>query len=111
MSPCEKLISLAHAAWTGPVSPAEAAVCRDAIESGKVLVLPELPFACLPREAVLFTPAILGSSKNASFDPATGRLGGTKAAGDDARALRELMRRFSEAAASLVGSLLPSYRD
>jgi len=60
---------------------------------------------------VLFTPAILGSSKNASFDPATGRIGGTTAAGADAEALRSLMQRFSDAAAALVGDVCPAYRS
>jgi hypothetical protein len=59
---------------------------------------------------VLFTPAILGSAKNASFDPATGRLGGTNVSGEDAEVLRALMRRFSDAAAALVNTLLPDYR-
>ena len=80
------------------------------IEAGQVLFLPELRSRAEPREAVLFTPAILGSSKNASFDPATGRLGGTNASGDDAELLRALMRRFSDAAAALVNTLLPDYR-
>ena len=65
--------------------------------------------ACASRsnraKLLLFTPAILGSSKNASFDPATGRLGGTTATGSDADALRAFIRRFSDAAASLVGAL------
>ena len=81
-----------------------------AIEAGGVLFLPELSFGREPREAALFTPTILGSSKNASFDPATGRLGGTTASGGDAELLRMLLRRFSDAAATLVSALLPRYR-
>ena len=64
-----------------------------------------------PTEALLFTPSILGSSKNASYDPASGRLGGTSATGRDAETLRAFIHRFSESAASLVGRLLPAYRD
>ena len=52
----------------------------------------------------------MGSSKNASFDPATGRLGGTTASGGDAELLRALLRRFSNAAAALVSTVLPRYR-
>jgi hypothetical protein len=59
----------------------------------------------------LFAPSILGSSKNASFDPATGRLGGTTLSGGDAVTLRQFIHRFSESAAALVGHLLPAYRD
>ena len=110
MSPCEKLIDLAHADWGVAASSGIAARARDGIEAGQVLFLPELSFECEPREAVLFTPAILGSAKNASFDPATSRLGGTNASGDDGELLRALMRRFSDAAAALVNTLLPDYR-
>ncbi|HMJ84218.1 MAG TPA: Kdo hydroxylase family protein [Vicinamibacterales bacterium] len=111
MSPCEKLIDLPQAEWGGAASSGVAARASAGIEAGQVLFLPELSFACEPREAALFTPAILGSAKNASFDPATGRLGGTNASGDDAELLRALMRRFSDAAAALVNTLLPDYRE
>ena len=46
-----------------------------------MLFLPDLRFAVEPQEALLFTPSILGSAKNASYDPASGRLGGTTATG------------------------------
>ena len=111
MSPCEKLINLAHLEWTAPASAEAVRASSAGIESGKVLFLPELRFESEPREAALFTPAILGSSKNASFDSATGRLGGTTATGRDAEVLRAFIGRFSDAAASLVGQLLPRYRD
>jgi len=110
MSPCEKLIDLPHAVWGGTASIGAAARARAGIEAGQVLFLPQLSFARQPREAVLFTPAILGSAKNASFDPATGRLGGTNASGDHAELLRAQMRRFSDAAAALVNTVLPDYR-
>jgi hypothetical protein len=82
-----------------------------ALEAGDVLFLPELRFEVQSQEALLFTPSILGSSKNASYDPATGRLGGTTANGQDAEALRGFIRRFSDSAASLVAGLFPAYRD
>jgi hypothetical protein len=82
----------------------------EAIEGGQTLSLPRLGFSTAPGEAQLFTPAILGSAKNASYDAGTDRLGGTKLAGADADALRGLMRRFTASAASLVAALLPSYR-
>ncbi len=110
MSPCEKLINLAQTTWTGPASSDVVECASAAIEAGDVLFMPELSFAREPREAVLFTPAILGSSKNTSFDPATGRLGGTTASGGDAELLRTLLRRFSDAAAALVSTVLPRYR-
>jgi len=81
-----------------------------ALESGCVLFFPALPFAVDSTEQKIFTPSILGGAKNASFDPRTQRLGSTTLTGGDADMLRELMRRFTTAAASLVDGLLPSYR-
>jgi len=81
-----------------------------ALEQGHVLFMPRLKFATTPAEATLFTPAILGGAKNASYDPRTDRLGGTTLAGAEADRLRALMRRFSAAAADLVAALLPDYR-
>ena len=109
MSPCEKLIYLPRTDWKATTSVGEANPSITGIEGGGILFLPELPFRTEPPEAVLFTPAILGSAKNASFDPASGRLGGTAAAGNDAELLRGMLRRFSDAAASLVRGLLPAY--
>src|SRR5204863_6290373 len=89
-----------------------AAAAAQALEAGDVLFLPALPFGVDASEALtLFAPSILGSSKNASFDPATGRLGGTTLSGADAATLRQFIHRFSESAAALVGHLLPAYRD
>ena len=96
--------------WSEAPSSEALAAAGPALEGGAVLFLSDLAFRVEPSEALLFTPAILGSSKNASFDPASGRLGGTTASGQDAETLRGFMRRFSDSAASLVDRLLPAYR-
>src|SRR3954471_8965040 len=96
--------------WDANADPVTAAAALEALEAGNVLLLDDLRFETLPAEASLFTPAILGSSKNASFDPASGRLGGTSATGRDADLLRRFVGRFSAAAADLVDRLLPRYR-
>ena len=59
----------------------------ESLEQGAVLFLPRLPFAIEAREAALFSPAILSSAKNASFDPASGRVGGTTLQGENAGAV------------------------
>jgi hypothetical protein len=106
-----EIIQIDHAEWIGRPLPATIETASAAIEAGHVLFLPKLPFTVEAGEGALFTPAILGSSKNASFDPASGRLGGTTATGRDAETLGAFMHRFSEAAAALVGQLMPAYRD
>ena len=96
--------------WDANADAVTAAAAVGALEAENVLLLEDLRFETLPTEASLFTPAILGSSKNASFDPASGRLGGTTAAGAEAETLRVFIARFSDSAASLVDGLLPRYR-
>jgi hypothetical protein len=94
-----------QASWTAE---GEDLVAR--LERGDVLFFPHLPFAVEPDEAPLFSPDILSSAKNASFDPASGRTGGTTLEGAHRERLGRLMSRFSARAASLVDRVLPAYR-
>jgi len=113
------ITTLQHAIWSVPVFPDAAGDLVHTLERGGVLFFPGLPFAIEPGESALFSPDILSSAKNASFDPSTGRIGGTtllrgkgapgsKNAEDLAR-LTGLMRRFSDCARSLVHGLFPAY--
>jgi hypothetical protein len=106
-----KVLQINDYGWSGAASAEAVAAAVPALEVGDVLFLPDLRFDVEPAEALLFTPSILGSSKNASYDPASGRLGGTTAAGRDAETLKGFIHRFSESAAVLVARLLPAYRD
>src|SRR4051812_17129610 len=105
-----KVLQISGLGWSGEASAEAAGAALPALEAGDVVFLPDLGFQVETAEALLFTPAILGSSKNASYDPASGKLGGTTAADGDAETLRTFMRRFSESAAGLVDRLFPSYR-
>jgi hypothetical protein len=103
--------------WTAPISAWDAAAdsataseALTALEGGAVVFCPDLAFQVLPAEARLFTPAILGAAKNASFDPASGRLGGTTADGVEAAKLRGMIARFSTETCALVDRLFPAYR-
>src|SRR5207247_5107484 len=100
-----------HTDWTAMPDREAAVEATRVLEAGDVVLLPELGFAVESGEASFFTPAILDNSKNASFDPASGRLGGTTAKGRDAETLRRFIQRFSESAAALVNRVLPRYRD
>ena len=105
-----KVLQIGGAGWSEAPAAEVLSAAQPGLEAGDVLFLPALAFAVEPAEALLFTPAILGSSKNTSYDPASGRLGGTTATGPDAETLRRFIHRFSESAASLVDRLLPAYR-
>lgn len=105
-----EILTLRHAGWAEAVAADVVGIAAVALERGAVLFLPELPFAIEPGDAAIFSPAILSSSKNTSFDPSSGRLGGTRLAGTDLERLRRLVIRFSAAAAALVDRLVPRYR-
>lgn len=93
-----------------PAVDASTEALLGALEGGRVLYFPGLTFVTHAEESTLFTPTILGSAKNASFDRQTGTLGGTTLQERDARLLLGMMQRFTAAAASLVERVLPAYR-
>ena len=49
--------------------------------------------------------------KNISFDPASGTVGNTSLTGDEADRLRTMLRRFGDAAETLLRDLLPGYAN
>jgi hypothetical protein len=109
-----RLTTLDHASWTDDPwadthTPGALELVKH-LERGDVLFFSRLRFQIRADEASLFSPAILSSAKNASFDPATGRVGGATVSGPDLECLRGLMSRFSAAAAGFAGRLLPHYR-
>src|SRR5436190_3753969 len=95
--------------WDRILGPETTLLATERLECGNVLFMQDLAFSVEREEAGLFSPAILSSSKNASYDAASGRVGGTTLEGSDLDRLRQLMGRFSRAAAGLVGRLLPRY--
>jgi hypothetical protein len=97
-------------AWRGPFDPAIQARAVEALEGGKVLVLPELSFAIATGEMRLLDPATLGEhGKNVSLDPQTRRLSNTAVPAADATLLAAMMQRFADAARALLTDLLPRY--
>ena len=104
-----RVSTLSRASWSGEAS--DSGIDPTAVlERGDVLLFGSLRFTIEHGEAAVFTPAILGSSKNASYDPVSGRVSGTTATGADADALQAMLGRFSQSAQALVGDLFPSYR-
>src|SRR5438552_2480163 len=99
-----------HAEWTADAAQAVQHEAATMLERGDVLFLPHLDFVVSAAELQLFSPAIVGSSKNIGFDPATARLSGTVLGGDERRSLADMLGRYSRQAAALVHGLLPFYR-
>jgi hypothetical protein len=104
-----QIATIERAAWDegGAASPGDAVT----LEQGDVWFLPALAFNVTTAELRLFSPDLVATAKNVSFDPRSGRVGGTALGGADRERLRELLARFSSAASTLVGQTLPAYRD
>jgi hypothetical protein len=82
------------------------------LEAGDVLWLRESFFVVEAAERPLLTPSVLaGANKNVSFDPATGRVNGSSAAGESAELLRGMLARFSDEAEAFVRRACPAYAD
>src|SRR5262245_48794105 len=105
------LHELGFSRWEPTPSADECADGLAALERGLVLYYPALEFKIHESERLLFTPTILGRAKNASFDPAIDRLGGTTLEPAQSQLLTALMRRFADTAVGFVRAVLPSYRD
>nr|WP_283949515.1 Kdo hydroxylase family protein [Limobrevibacterium gyesilva] len=96
--------------WTGPFSPEVRAQALAALEAGRVVSLPHLPFALAPEEARFLDPGTLDNSrKNISLDPATGRCHGSDYTGADLAALTAMLDRFGRQAEGLLRELFPAY--
>jgi len=96
--------------WAGALPAAEAAIATDALEAGHVLFLPNLRFSLSEAELAYLSPELVGKSKNVSYDPSSGSLGGAVAA-IKVHELRDLMERFAQATRELVATLFPSYKS
>jgi hypothetical protein len=95
--------------WSDPPPPGTVQAALEALEAGSVLFLPKLRFELNAAERDFLTPGIVGKSKNVSYDPASGKMGGTTVAAMKVHELRALMDRFAAATRSLIATLLPAY--
>lgn len=96
--------------WHGPFAPELRQRAVRALEQGRVLVLPQLPFQTEPDEAAfLNADAAGGERKNITLDPATGRIGNASLPPDAAARLARMIDRFGRSAEQLLHDLLPGY--
>lgn len=99
--------------WAEPIEPAVQARAVEALETGQVLFFPRLDFSLSSAERALLErigqDEGRGERKNVSFDPSTGRHKGAGLAGEAAAQLEAVMRRYAEAATTLVRGLVPRY--
>jgi hypothetical protein len=96
--------------WQGPFSPEIVAKAADALETGKVLYAPQLPFELSQAERRFLSPDCLdGKSKNVSFRPSSGVLRGTSCRGPERNELVAMLQRYYNRASDLLQALCPTY--
>jgi hypothetical protein len=102
-----EIVRIETAGWGASTPPVDGPA---ALERGDVVFFPHLAFTIADDERALFSSQTASGAKNVSFDPASGRLGGTEIAGPERDRLVAMIARFSAAARRLVEGLLPAYR-
>lgn len=96
--------------WNGPVSDADRARAIAALEDGRVVVAPRLEFTLHEAEyPFLDSTALDNSRKNISYDPRTGKCGGSGHAGPELERLTVMMDRYATTADHFMRLLFPSY--
>jgi 3-deoxy-D-manno-oct-2-ulosonic acid (Kdo) hydroxylase len=97
--------------WTGPFGESERSAAINALENGRVLFFPQLPFGLHAEEKPLLTPSLSsGRAKNISLDP-SGKLKHESGDANERALLQAMMQRFAESAVSMVGGLFPNYAE
>jgi hypothetical protein len=106
------ITSIGNASWIDRPEIAEAAV--SALESGRVLYIPDLAFPIEADEKAFLRDGFLRlSSKNVSYDPGTGEVRGLKAVqgggGGEREALGRMMARYARFCTDLCEALLGGF--
>lgn len=96
--------------WTDAAAVDDRLGLIKALESGKLLLLPRLPFRMEAAERHFLDPRWLARhAKNISYDPRTDAIKGAVGSPDERHALQRLLMRFHLQAVGLVHALLPDY--
>lgn len=96
--------------WNGPVSELDRARALAALEDGRVVMVPGLEFRLHEAEyPFLDASALDNSRKNVSYDPRTGKCGGSGHSGPELERLTVMMDRYATTADHFVRLLFPCY--
>jgi hypothetical protein len=99
--------------WSGPFDPELRQRAVGELESGRVLLMPQLEFALSQDERAHVEAAVQAGggegAKNVSYDPKSGECKAGPLSEDLAAAMAEPLARFSRMAATLIQDLFPGY--
>ena len=96
--------------WTStpPVEMQQKAI--QALEDGKIVYFPSLPFELNADELEFLTPAIVNKkAKNVSYDIHTDNFAGSDCQGEQAQKLKKLMKRYALQSRELLEKVFPHY--
>lgn len=82
-----------------------------ALETGKVIYLPQLSFELTENEKHLLSPIYATGKKNISYNKISGQLKGAHCKVDDELLLKNLCDRFANYSKKLINQLLPLYTN
>lgn len=101
------LLTLPLRGWSDAIDPAVARQAVTALESGGLIVLPDLAFPLTPEDTTVLAGDVLPRRrKNISLDPESGQVGGAEPC---AMAVAPFLRRFAASAETLLRGLLVPY--
>lgn len=97
--------------WAQEFTAAEKMLAIEALEAGKIILLPNLVFDLDEQERAFLTPAIADSrSKNISYDAKHNSIRGVVGGESEQQAVKAMMQRFSKRAKQLVLNLFEHYQ-
>ncbi len=106
----ERILTLSGGDWGRGPDSATAAELIAALEDGKVLYFPDLPFELSNNERRFLDPAVRNpKSRNISLR-ADGKLAGAMGSEADQAELAALLKRFRTQACALIDALAPQYK-
>jgi len=98
-----------HRDWNAPFKKEVQDAAIEALESGSVLFFPKLAFGLSDAEGALRNPRVIDKSKNVSYNPANGKLGGTVCTGEEEECLKGMISRYAAQTKRFLNALLPDY--
>lgn len=103
---------IAVTSWHDKIDPAIQLQAIEALESGKVVLLPDLAFPIHADEQRYLSPDIASpSEKNIRYDIRTKKLGGTILPAAEQHGLSAMIDRFANDSRTLVEQLFPHYQN
>jgi hypothetical protein len=100
--------------WDVPVDASTQEAAVNALEGGKILFFPELPFPLEPRENTFIGPdshLVQMDIKSVKYSPSQDRLWGVPKGETQTTALHGMLRRYARKSRALVEELLPAYKS